>query len=152
MNDNYFYADVSYAAGVEPKDNNGNICGEAIEAGNIISEPFVIMGTYPYFGTTGVNNELVQQPLVSWSNNFINSEPMSLHSHMKSVPSVIKIPRVLQKMKMYNTLADKYVDVDFSEWVHTTEDIILSTGIEHEYHVYTYTGCNRGTVNIILTF
>ena len=149
-----YKATVSYAKGIIPKNNKGvKIESLACPAGST-STTRIVNVTVPWYATTNTAGVLTKQPLITWDTTSMiagGTIGFELQPHTQNTPQQFKIPRKATNLQMYNTVAKKFeiIDLNFWEEIQSSEKI---NNFDQTYYTYTYTGANRGSVKLIVTF
>lgn len=154
---NYRYH-AAYAEGPQPVDNKGGNYSTALAAGTVNSSDVTVKGTYPWYASTSgatVENPLVKQSLIAWNataGQMTSAEFTLLPSG--TVPQTIALPkqRTIATMQMYDTSAEKWKSVGFTDFGTPTTKAIDVNGESVTYNVYTYAGAARGEVKLKITF
>lgn len=144
-----YSATVNFASGInQPMTNKNEIFGNICEAGSV-SADITIYPYYNYYASTGEKSEVIEQPILRNAGiSSVTTPDLELAPHTALTPQVVKLPiRTMKKLQMYNTFSGKYEDVSFVDWHLTTEQIDNTI-----YNVYTYTGVDRSSVKIKITF
>lgn len=156
-----YQAYAKFSSGDDPKDNKGNICvgiGYS-NSSNIYSSEVYIYPYYNFYATTNQDEPggLVQQAVirkagidtVTTMQGKINLAPHTSDNTWK-----LRLPKKLQALYILNTSNGKYEEIDMNGdapkmWKYEQETTNES-GIK--YHLYTYMGSDRDSVNIQITF
>ena len=116
---NTFSGSVQYSQGPQPKNSENQDFGAPYPAGTSDTQNTNIEGVYPYF-INDINNNMVQQPLVSHSVNSIQFAQQ--FAETVTIRHKIKIPNAMLNNKsvsfqFYNTLNGSWENLNSSEFI-----------------------------------
>jgi hypothetical protein len=143
-----YSATIEYAEGInQPLTNKNEPYGTICEAGSTTAT-VNIYPYYHYYASTD-DSKIVEQPVLRNAGvSLVTTPELVLGQHTASTPQTIKLPvRTINKLQMCNTFSGKYEEVSIADWEFTTEQI---NGVI--YNVYTYTGADRTSVKLKVTF
>lgn len=137
---------INYNAGVAPKNNKGVEVPSLAAPADSVTATRTINVTKPWYASTVTAGTLTKQTLVSWNNTAgqMSTGEFTLTSHTAATPQMIKTPRTITSMQMYNTVAKQFETVDFANW--------NVSGNDTDGYTYTFTGATRDSVKLIVKF
>lgn len=150
-NTKYHYI-AYFNPGPQPYNNKGVEYGNPYLGGTKVSNIIIINGTLPWYATTVSAGSFTKQQLVAWSEGDMTTPEFTLVPHTQTIPQKFKIPRKAKKLQMYNTVAKQFDTVDLNDWSISESLKQVNDNVEWTYYTYTYTGANRGSVKLIVTF
>lgn len=145
-----YYYKVQYADGPMPKTNKGaDYPSIQVKSGWCGPATCTINGSWPWWASTQNTAELTKQQIFNW-----NGETAEHRKEIVLQPSgiraqVIKVPRKLGYMLLWNDVANAYNIDDSGSWTITTE-VVEVNGKTRTYQVYTYNGAPRGAAKLQL--
>lgn len=154
---------VSYDAGVQPYDSNGDPYNSPLSAGNTSTISRSFEGVYPLYGTTvTISNPNTEQTLVSMisANNielYLVAQPFaSPNKQSFDIPDVWLASRPLTGVETYNTLTSSWeyeggsAAASLFFWSTTPASHVIGGAVV--YTRYSYAGDDRGSTRIRLKF
>ena len=148
-----YQAEVSYNAGVAPKNNKGvEVEYLACPAGSINATKTVNV-TAPWYASTITAGVLTRQALLPWNtaSGSMSTGEFELKPHTETAPQSFKLPRKATNVQMFNTVAKQFETVALSDWAESSASEAINT-IDHTYYTYTYKGSARSSVKLIVKF
>lgn len=102
-----YTGNVSYEAGVQPKDNEGNNYGSALPAGNVDSNTISFEFVYPIYANAVAIDNIIKLPLVSKHREYVEIEfPPQDETYRYTFE--IKADWNVTGVYMYNTVSEGY--------------------------------------------
>ena len=142
-----YKATINYDAGQPPKNNKGVVVGNLACPEGKVEATRTINVTAPWYVYS------VKQPLITWNNiaGAMSTGEFDVDPHTSENPQMFKLPRRINKLQMYNTVAKQFETVQTSDWNETSQ-VESINGINHVYYTYTYKGSARGSVKLKANF
>jgi hypothetical protein len=144
---------VSYDAGPQPKDSEGNDYLSPLPAGTTSTISRTIEGVYPLFGTTSNISTLSQQPLVSMisGNNIVFNMVAETGGNKQRFDIPDAWPNTLINIETFNTVSGQWDSTGLGQWtVSPTSHVVVGNTVN--YTRYTYNGDDRASIQIRLKF
>lgn len=150
-----FRGKVTYAAGPQPVNANGDPYPAILPAGSILSNTITVEGVYPLFATSTLVGTKTKQALVS----MVDTTSIEINLATESIGSTKQYFEVTQNfagkaitnIQYYNTVSQSYdITNRLSDFTQTS---IIETiqDIDVPYYLYTYNGLMRGQIKIKIT-